>query len=105
MARAYAGFTLAQMKSVADGLSNQLAAANAELAELNRKYRKEVRTVDDLTERAEQAEAQCAAMLKEVQNILECGGKGSGLCDIEPHRCSFKQFCFGSDKAALEEKL
>lgn len=40
MARAYAGFTLAQMKSVADGLSNQLAAANVRIAQAEAECRR-----------------------------------------------------------------
>ena len=70
-------------------LKQQLAAAKAELAELNRKYRKEVRTVDDLTERAEQAEAQCAAYKKALDIAMSTNQSHETYCKVE---------------AALEEK-
>ena len=58
MAKAYAGFTLVQMKVIAGSLDEQLAAANARIAELCKTIDDVIATVKYHEHRAEQAEAQ-----------------------------------------------
>ena len=57
MAKAYAGFTLAQMKVIAVSLDEQIAAANARIAELESKretcFSNYAKATGKLAERAE----------------------------------------------------
>ena len=106
MAKAYAGFTLAQMKTVAANLEQQLSAANARIAELEKRkpsYKAEfdcvyekLKAEEGLSEhykqRAEQAEAWCKR-LRVCGNCRYYCVDDSNNCCIGDHKVTRQNTC------------